>query len=188
MNHYAPHKQRQKKTFDVRRANALVCALLIIFFVFHVIIGTVLWYGALGMSMALVAWAGVGLVAIHLILSIVTTALGVKPPEHYAALDQSGKKQPSRRSKHVLKWITGLLMISLLILHLTVGDLVGNLHYTKGALVALILLILIGIHVYIDIKSFTRDLNLSPRTRVPFQVGVIFFCAFMATIFLLVSL
>jgi hypothetical protein len=149
----------------VRRINAVLAAALACFFLVHALLGVLSQRQLVSNTLAVFAWAGVVILAVHIACSVGTT--------WYMYTDTL--RPPSNRKKQhqVLKWVTGVAVLALALYHMLAhgGSTSGN-DYVQLTIL-LVLLVFIAIHSYTGVKSLTRDLAIDKRARMPIRVGLI---------------
>ena len=156
----------------VRRANAIVIAVLLVFFLAHAILGAFAlatgWRG----SLEGIVWVGVAIIGVHIVLSAATT--------FHMFTDTKRPASANKRRHQVLKWITGVVFAAFVCEHM--GGQSIDLANPSVASIAITVLLLAGLcwHVYTGTKSFTRDLRLPRSVRTPFRIVVIALSALLA--------
>ena len=142
------------KKDPIRRANAIVAALLAAFFLVHAGLAAAKICGVnLGEAFKFTVWVGVGIIALHMILSLRTTQTMFADTE----------RPPSTKKKQhqMLKWLTGGVLLVAVLFHFPSGS--GSvLIYSLTLIVTAAAL---AWHVWTGTKSLTRDLNLPNSLR-----------------------
>ena len=162
-----------------RRINAFLAAAITLFFLLHGILGSLLLlFPGFPHEWAVLVWIGAVLVGLHVILSIITT--------QRMLTDTRRPPSPRKKRHQALKWVTGVVLLICVILHLTLFQGQGSpASLLKDHLVALILMVMLaaslGVHICTGVKSLTRDLELSKDLRLPLRLAIILISAALGT-------
>ncbi len=158
------------KGSKTRHANGFVSAAVVVFFFAHGVLGcTALLFGFFG-SLAWLVWAGVALIALHVVLSVATS---------YEQLTDAQRPPSPRKKRHLaLKWVTGIVLAVCIAAHIALKGAVP----ARVALVALA--VALAVHICVGSKSLLTDLNLDRRNQTLLKVVA---CGF-AALFVLVAL
>ena len=154
-----------------RRVNALLAAVITLFFLIHGALGCLLLlFPGFPHEWAVIVWIGAALVGLHVVLSVITTLRMLTDTE----------RPPSQRKKRhqVLKWVTGIVLLVCVILHLVlfrgqeppIDSLQANL---VAAILMILLVVSLGVHICTGIKSLTRDLDLPKAIRTPLRLATV---------------
>ena len=145
---------RPYKKDPTRLVNAIIAALLAAFFLIHAGLAAAKLCGVdLGETFKWTVWVGVGIIALHVILSLRTTQTMFNDTER----PPSAKK----RQHQMLKWLTGGVLILAVLFHFPSGE-GASFAY---ALALIITAAALSWHIYTGTKSLTRDLNLPSSLR-----------------------
>lgn len=147
------------KKDPVRRANAAVAAALAAFFLAHAGLAAAKICGVdLGETFKFTVWIGVGIVVLHVILSLRATQTMFNDTE----------RPPSAKKKQhqMLKWLTGGVLAFAVLFHFPSGEGV-SFAYTAALIVTAAAL---SWHICTGVKSLTRDLGISNMWRTIIRV------------------
>ncbi len=146
----------------VRKVNAIIAAVLSFFFFLHATLGIAHEQFGMSDALAFLAWFGVAAVVGHVALCIATS--------RYMLSDQVRPPSEKKKKHLALKWASGGVLLALVGVHLAAGGASG----AGGSIILLLatvaLLIALAAHIYIGMKSLTRDLDMSKRARAPLRV------------------
>lgn len=153
------------KTDDIRRANGIATLVLMTVLAMHELAGALFINGvALGGARWLV-WAGVVVIVVHVALSVGTT---------YRMLCDRVRPPSTKKKRHqVKKWVTGLAVAALVVVHMPV--------VASGAswsLIALLLDIALAVHLCVSAKSLVKDMGLASSMRFAVRAFAITVAAF----------
>lgn len=176
--HGKDHEER--KPTVLRTANGVVAALLCVIFVAHAILGSVkIANPAFSGRFVWVIWVGVGLVAMHVIMSIGTTV----------QMWTDKKRPPSDKKKRhqILKWVTGVALLVTAAIHMAGG--MPNASWPVAILMLLVAATL-GWHMFVASKSLLKDLHVPDhkRWRVWLRAVLVAACAAAGIIILVAAL
>ena len=150
---------------SLRRINGTVSEVLICFFLAHAALGSMSLLYPISHEFKFFIWVGIGLIAIHIILSAATSKQML-----------ADKKYPpsARKKKHLaLKWLSGMLLVLAAVLHIIGFETSPTSSYSNFFLVvSLLITALLTSHVYIGAKSLLKDLNMDRRYRIPLRLAV----------------
>lgn len=152
--------QPQTRADKLRLFNAVVATVIALFFLAHSVLGTATFIlDDLTNDVPWLVWGMFGIVGVHIIASVGTTARMMADAE---------RPPSSRKKRHfVLKWATGILLALAIAAHLL--DALSPDSFTGTAFVArapfLFTLATLAWHVGIATKSLARDLGISKRSR-----------------------
>jgi hypothetical protein len=148
-----------------RRINGIVSAVLVVFFLVHAALGSMSLLPPTPRSIDLLIWAGCGLLVLHVVLSTLTS---------WQMLTDKQRPPSKRKKEHlVLKWLSGVVFLVLVCLH--IGGSVLGLTLGNGLIYPVTALLLVGalaLHTSVGVKSLTRDLDLNRRLRNPVRLVV----------------
>jgi len=157
-----------------RYANGVVSALIVCFFLAHGTLGAVSLFTGNVSPLAWLVWVGVGLVAVHVALSALTSKQQLSDEEH----------PPSRRKvRHLaLKWATGGLLAVAATAHVVIMRMGGDSAFPRVASVVVIVVVALAlaVHLCVGAKSLLKDINVDRRHKMAFRVVVIAFCVAFA--------
>lgn len=160
-----------RKDSTLRKVNAIAAGIIVVLFALHALLGTLkLSFAHMPSEYAALIWAGVVLVALHVVASIGTTAFMLTDKVHPAST--------AKKRHQLLKWVTGLLLAALAVAHVLLGF--------SARVVDVLLAAALAWHCYVGTKSLTRDLNLASQLRTPIRACVILI-ALGVTVSLVVS-
>lgn len=151
----------------LRRANAIVALLIVLFFCAHEVLGALYLHDIVAEGTAWLVWVGIVAMVVHVALCIATTK---------QMLDDE-KRPPSRRKKahQAKKWVTGIVLSALVVLHALIPD-----ADAMWAVSTIILAVALAVHVCVSSKSLVKDLGLPSGYRfIPrvFIVAITLGCA-----------
>ena len=151
------------KRSTARFANGAVSAVLVVFFLAHGVLGSLaLVFGIIG-PLAWLFWVGVALVAVHVVMSVVTSR---------EQLSDAQRPPSPRKKRHLaLKWATGALLAACIAVHVASS----NALIARLAIVALA--IALAAHLCVGSKSLLTDLGADRRYKNAFRAAA---CAFAA--------
>ena len=147
------------KKDPIRRANAIVAALLAAFFLVHAGLAAAKICGVnLGETFKFTVWIGVGIVVLHVILSLRTTQTMFADTE----------RPPSTKKKQhqMLKWLTGGVLLVAVLFHFPSGE-GAPTAYSMALIITVAALIW---QICTGVKSLTRDLGISNTWRTAVRV------------------
>ncbi|MBQ9001920.1 MAG: hypothetical protein IJ087_08720 [Eggerthellaceae bacterium] len=146
-----------------RFANGIVSAVLVVFFIAHGLLGSAAIVFGYSSPLAFLVWAGMALVVVHVVASIVTSR---------EQLTDAKRPPSSRKKRHLaLKWATGAGLAACVALHVFLR----GAFPPKIAIVAVA--VMLAVHLCVGSKSLLADLNIPRRYQMAFRVAV---CAFAA--------
>lgn len=177
--------ESEKKRSLPRRANGFVAGFLVVFFFLaHSLLGSLSLVAPISNNFAWIAWIGTSVVAVHVVLSVLTTR---------EKLTQADKEPTLKKKlKIAARWATGLAIAAVAGLHITSIVLYGDsaVQSTQvGNVAVLVLVVLLAVHVFLGIKSLVRDLGASKeqkdQLKTPLRVAVCLVAAvYFATVLL----
>jgi hypothetical protein len=148
-----------------RRINGIVSAILVCFFLSHATLRSVSLLYPIPYSFGFLVWVGIGLIAAHAALSIVTSQ---------QMLSDKIRPPSAKKKRHlVLKWLSGLLFLLVVALH--VAGVYGGFTFSNAhasLVVALLLVLALAAHTFIGTKSLLKDLDVTRRLRVSVRLVV----------------
>ena len=134
--------------------------LLLAVFSAHAIMGALFCWGMLSDELSWIVWVGVGVIAVHVALSVVTTC--------QMLCDEARPPSAKKKAHQIKKWVTGVLIGVVAVAHvLTVFETL------LWSVIALALDVALVTHVCVCAKSLVKDLKLAPRWRYVIRVFVI---------------
>ena len=126
-----------------RRINGILSACIVVFFLAHGILGSMLPFTGFESPLAWLVWAGVACVVVHIVLSIVTSR---------EQLTDTVRPPSEAKKRHLLlKWITGILLAVVVVAHIVTIRVLGPeavQSMVVGA--ALIVVLAVGFVVYVS--------------------------------------
>lgn len=161
---------KKRKGSLARRANGIVCAVIVAFFCAHAVLGSVSGLTGFSSPFTWLVWAGVVLIAIHVGLSAVTSRQQLGDVE----------RPPSARKKRhlALKWATGAVLALAACAHVVLMRTFGPetiQSHAAGAAFTVVLAAVLAVHVCVGAKSLLKDLGIDRRYMKPFRVVVVLF-------------
>ena len=170
------------KEADVRKrslsrfVNGIVSAIIVCFFAAHGLIGSFASVFSFTSALRWVVWVGVALVALHVLLSALTSYLQMTDAEF----------PPSARKKRhlVLKWATGILLALMVVAHITCMRVSGALVPVLSAVVTALVAVALAVHVWVGAKSLLKDIGAGTALMTPLRVVM---CA-LAAVFAVTAL
>ena len=154
------------KLRHARLVNGIVCAVLLVFFLVHAVLGGASAAFDIPRNLKFLVWAGVVLVCAHVALCVVTS--------HQMMTD--AERPPSdKKKKHLaLKWVTGVILLALALVHIVALNVVGEgVVQLTGALLALALLVVLAVHLWAGTKSLLKDLSIDRKYRNPLRAVIV---------------
>lgn len=163
-----------RNSSKARLVNGVISALIVVFFVAHSLLGGLEALVPLASPPALVMWAGICIVGIHVVVSIITSR---------EQLTDTAFPPSKRKKRHLaLKWITGGILLAAIAAHVACIQAFGPDAVQASAtstLVTLALVAALTVHIWVGAKSLITDLNLDKGLIKPFRVII---CALAAAI------
>ena len=154
-----------------------VSAFVVVFFLVHGALGNAWSFGAIAGQFSWLVWVGVACIAVHVVLSVITSA------------EQLGDKErpPSARKKRhlALKWATGLALAAVAFVHVAGGLLFGlpnGFSAVGNAVLLAILCLALAVHACVGARSLLKDLNLDRRYKGAFRLVVCLCAAALAIV------
>lgn len=167
------------KQSRTRLANGVVSAGIVVFFIVHASIGSIVGLIPFQSGLAWAVWIGVACAAIHVALCVATSI---------QQLTDTVRPPSLNKKRHLaLKWVTGALLLACAAVHVVAvrtvgaGDMIAS---ASGVAVIAALAIALAAHVCVGSKSLLKDLNIDRSFR-PAVRGTA--CAF-AALFVLAAL
>lgn len=169
---------------DIRKLNGILAGLILVFFFGHSFLGGMSLASGVeaGSAVPLVIWAAFAVMVCHMAVSIVTSANMLADKE----------RPPSKRKKlHlVLKWITGVLLLALVLAHALKWDLAlcaawgvnADLAFRLGAA---LLVAVLAWHGFVGVKSLLKDLHMRTESRRVFRIVICIAAVIIIAIILL---
>ena len=160
------------KDSRARKVNGVVSAALTLFFLAHATIGGISLLTGFASPFAVLVWVGVGLVAVHVVASVVTSR------------EQLGdvERPPSARKKRhlALKWATGIALLATAAFHIVSMRMpVATAPSLALDLVAIVVVaVALAAHLWVGSKSLLKDLGLNTRHQPAFRAAVCLFAVF----------
>lgn len=167
----------------MRKANAILTAVILVLFVVHGILGSLSLVGAGEVTMKVLAWITLGLVAVHVVLGTILTSKSVKVWHKTGA--------PYFKQNHLFwaRRISGLVVMILLAFHMTAfgytnqGAYRLNYFGTFRLITQILLIIAIAFHVITNVKPMLISFGikkLKPKASDILFVLSILFVFFVA--------
>jgi succinate dehydrogenase hydrophobic anchor subunit len=166
--------QRTHPRTKSRHANGVVTAVVVCFFLIHGLLGSFAPSVAYSQVMRMAVWVGVGLVAVHAVLCVVTS---------YEQLTDTEFPPSINKKRHlVLKWVTGVLLAGAVAVHVICmrnpGAFAAGPFVPRLALA--VLAAVLAWHTCVGVKSLLKDVGLSRSLRTPLRVAVCILAALFA--------
>lgn len=155
-----------------RRANGLVVALILGLLAVHAVLGSLSTLVPIPKFMAWMIWVGVALIVVHMSLSVATS---------YEQLTDYLRPPSAAKRRHLgLKWLTGLVLALIALIHIspTTCPL-----YEKSLMVALAAAT--AWHVYVGARSLLSDLGCNKDRRSIVRAAALAIAAVSSLIVLL---
>ena len=114
----------------------------------------------------------------HIVLSIVTS--------HQQLTDTVRPPSEAKRRHLLLKWVTGILLAVLVVIHIVVMRVIGpgSVQSTiTGVALIIALVVVLAVHIGLGSKSLLKDLNVDRKWRNALRIAV---CVVAAVIGILV--
>ena len=157
-----------------RRINGILSACIVVFFLAHGILGSMLPFTGFESPLAWLVWAGVACVVVHIVLSIVTSR---------EQLTDTVRPPSEAKKRHLLlKWITGILLAVVVVAHIVTIRVLGPeavQSMVVGAALIIVLAVVMASHICFGSKSLLKDLDVDRRWRGALRAIV---CALAAVI------
>ena len=154
-----------------RQVNGAVSAALVLFFLAHATLGSIALLTGFASPFATLVWAGVGLVAVHVVASVVTSR---------EQLHDRERPPSARKKRHLaLKWATGCLLAVAAAVHI-----VSRMPFAAAQSALLdvasivVVAVALAVHLWVGSKSLLKDLGLDTRFQLAFRVAMCLFAAF----------
>lgn len=155
-----------RKSSLFRFLNGLAVAIVMLIIAVHMVAGALSLSLPIPTSLSWLIWVAIGLIAAHVVLSIVTS---------YQQLTDKERPPSENKKRHLaLKWGTGILLLAAIIAHVE-----GML---SPIAVMAVLAAVTALHVCVGAKSFLTDLNLDKRHRDAVRVAAILVAAISVSI------
>lgn len=149
-----------------RWANGIAALLLLAVFSAHVIMGTLFCWGMFSDELNWAVWIGVGIIAVHVALSVGTT--------RQMLCDRSRPPSAKKKAHQLKKWVSGIAIGVIAAAHVLLDF--GSVAW---AIVALLIDVALATHVCISAKSLAKDLGLDAKSKYAVRVFAIL-VAFLA--------
>lgn len=176
-------KSPQRPRSLARRINGIVSACIVVLFLAHGILGGISALTDFSSPLTWLVWVGVAFVVVHVVLSIVTSRQQltdtVRPPSE------------AKRRHLLLKWVTGILLAVLVVIHIVVMRVVGpdTVQSTvTGVVLIIVLVVVLATHIGLGSKSLLKDLNVDRKWRNAFRVAVCVVAAVIGTLVLVAAI
>ena len=159
-----------RKQSKARFVNGVIAALAMCLFAAHAILGVVSAFVPVTRTFAPAVWVGMLLVALHVVVSVVTSRQQLLDREH----------PPSARKKRhlALKWATGIVLIAVVAAHVACVETLGAdaAQVTFTGLAAVIALCAVtAAHLWVGSKSLLKDLGFDTRHRNALGIAIAVF-------------
>lgn len=161
-----------------RRINGIVSACIVVFFLAHGILGGVSALTDFSSPLTWLVWVGVAFVVVHVVLSIITS--------HEQLTDTVRPPSEAKKRHLLLKWVTGILLAVLVVVHIVVMRVLGPdavQSSVTGVALIIALLVVLATHIGLGSKSLLKDLNVDRKWRNAFRIAI---CAIAVAIGILV--
>ena len=151
-----------------RFVNGIASAIAVVFFVAHALLGSLEGIAPLSGPPPWVMWAGVAVVAFHVLASVATS---------YQQLTDREFPPSTRKRRHLaLKWATGGLLAAAIAAHVacvqSFGPDAAQVTAT-GAVAAIALAAVLAVHLCVGAKSLLVDLGLNKGHMNAFRIAVV---------------
>lgn len=139
----------------IRKVNAMICAVAILFFLIHGAMGTIMAASPFDAKLEFLVWGGVALLFVHM-----STAI-------YITMNKKHDPNPPSKGKHALQWITGSAVLVLALFHIGfAGDAGSGVSFVdKPNMLSLAvmvgLMVALGAHIIINLKGMFVDMGLN---------------------------
>ena len=153
-----------------RFVNGVISAVIVVFFLVHGVLGSAsILTGYIG-PLAWLVWCGVAIVAVHVVVSVVTS---------YQQLTDAEFPPSARKKRHLaLKWATGILLAVAAAVHIVLPKSAATAAFAIIAVSAFL-----AVHLCVGSKSLLTDLSVDKRFKTAFRVVVcVFAAAFVAVV------
>ena len=152
------------KGSKARWANGIVSAIIAVLFLAHALLGSAAMAFGYVSPFAWVVWIGVGLIVLHVLLSVATS--------REQLVDQA--RPPSARKKRhlALKWVTGAILAVAAIVHVALPK-----STLAASLLMLVVVVALAVHVCVSAKSLLTDIGIDKRYKMLVRIIV---CALLA--------
>lgn len=151
-----------------RIVNGFVSAVIVVLFLAHSALGGVAVLTGFTSPFSVLVWAGVALIAAHVVVSIVTS---------FEQLNDAERPPSARKKRHLaLKWATGALLTAVAIAHVVLPK-----SAVMSTVVVIALAAALAVHLCVGSKSLLKDLGVDRRYKMAFRVVVCVICACAAT-------
>ena len=148
----------QRHASTLRRINAVLAALLVVFFFAHAFMGSFTQAFSPRPAPVPLIWCFIGVACAHIVLSFLTTYVmftdTVRPPS------------PRKRAHQWLKWASGAALAIVAGIHMATGG-------TPANALLLVVLVILTWHACVGCKSLARDLGLGNAAKMALRVAVI---------------
>jgi len=152
-----------RKRLTIRFVNGVISAVIVVFFLGHAALGDAWMFGLVPATMSSLIWAGIALIALHVLVSVITSIDQISDPEYPAS---------DRKKRHLaIKWATGIAISLVAFLHIDNGrsfDLVGGFSPLANTVVLVVLAIALAVHACVGAKSLLTDLDIDRRFKCHF--------------------
>lgn len=149
----------------LRWSNGIVALLLAAFFACHEVIGALYCAGWITVKVPWFVWLAVGVIVVHIALSIGTTK---------QMLDDKERPPSQNKKQHqAKKWMTGIAVGLLIVVHV-LTDFVTP----AWAIIAILIDIALASHVCVSAKSLIKDLRMPSSWRFALRALAIAIGAF----------
>ena len=159
-----------RKRSGARFANGIISALIVAFFAVHSFLGGLEALVSLPSPAPWIMWVGVGIVAVHVVTSVVTS---------YQQLSDAEFPPSTRKKRHLaLKWVTGGLLAIAAGAHIVCVQTFGPDAVQVNVsvmVVVLLLVVVLCVHVWVGAKSLVTDLEQDKGLVRPFRACVCVF-------------
>ena len=156
------------KGSKARHVNGIISAVIVVFFLVHAALGSIESTPSSESPIRWVIWAGVCLVGVHVLTSIVTS---------YQQMTDKEFPPSARKKRHlVLKWVTGVLLASAVFVHVSNVQATGAGEAVPPEALAAATVVLAAVlawHIFVGVKSMLTDVGLSKGLMTPLRVIVI---------------
>lgn len=162
----------QKHASTIRKVNAVLAAVLTVFFFAHALLGSVTQAFHPVDAPVVLIWTLMGVGVVHIVASVFTT---------YVMFTDEVRPPSSRKKRHQwLKWTTGALLAVVAIWHALRPD-------TSADALLIVVLAVLAWHAFIGSKSIVRDLDMPRFMKAALRVAVVAVSVLIA-VFVLVAL
>lgn len=91
----------------------------------------------------------------------------------YQMLNDKVRPPSVRKKRHlILKWVTGVLILPVAIMHMGIGMGLWKMAWPISLLMDIALVICLAWHTFVGVKSLLKDLNINRRYRTVLRIVI----------------